>query len=210
MVRRARGADEDTAGIERLPASWLRLSSSTAVEMPRPGGDAEAPLQKLTALSQLPPMPTPDFSSMRSEACCGCSFVLSLTGALVGITYAYALKDSGAPFTGTNWWEVAGSLIYVEAFIAVLCLAGLMFGDPGTLKRSPENCFPLPAEIERLLSQGESVARPNFHDPDTGRDFCTRCMIWRPNDSRCHHCSSAPILPLPGPVCVCVCVCVCT
>ena len=34
-----------------------------------------------------------------------------------------------------------------QAFIALVALAGLLFGDPGVVKRSPATCYPIPGEV---------------------------------------------------------------
>jgi hypothetical protein len=94
---------------------------------------------------------------------------------------------------GSEWWHIVGSIIYVEAVVALVCLGGLMWGDPGTLKRSAERCFPLPEEVRRRLMGNPSVpsgrpacpevgsiaGMPNITESRAGRTetFCTRCMI---------------------------------
>jgi hypothetical protein len=162
-----------------------------------PTSDPESQRAQPT-LADLPPLPRPDTSTMNSEACCGCSFVLGLTAILVAITHLYALDGISVPFSGSKWWEIFGSLIYVEAAVAVGCLAGLMFGDPGTLKRSELSCFPLPPEVAQWLGNADHPMDPvgprlgNVTDPSSGKVFCTRCMIWRP-DNTCHHCSTCQV-----------------
>ena len=39
----------------------------------------------------------------------------------------------------------------MEAILACLCLAFILWGDPGVIRRTPENCLPLPSEVKELL-----------------------------------------------------------
>lgn len=137
----------------------------------------------------LPPMPQPRSAQMRSEACCGCTTVLSIIVVCVGGTHLFV---SGVGAEATEFPHVFHYLIGAEATVALLCLLGLMFGDPGTLKRSESRCTPIPAgEIRACLLQGKPVPLDvgNFRDDDRGT-FCVRCLLWREHsDANVHHCS---------------------
>ena len=89
----------------------------------------------------LPPLPIPDYSTMRSEACYGNFLVLAL------IVFFVTPVHMG--YTNDTIFYLY--LIYAEAVIAIICLLGLMWGDPGTIKRTPETCFPLPAQVSAQL-----------------------------------------------------------
>ena len=79
--------------------------------------------------------------------------------------------------------------IYAEAVTAIICLLGLMWGDPGVVKRSPQNCFPLPAMVADRLRNGRPLdGVGNVHED--GRVFCIRCLVWRPDDTETHHCAT--------------------
>lgn len=128
----------------------------------------------------LPPMPEPDYKSMRSEACCGNCLVLGLI--------VFFVAPVHMSFTADTFMYVL--LIYAEAIVAIVCLLGLMWGDPGTIKRTPETCFPLPAAVAEKLRAGNrnllgAGTHGNIHE--RGRTFCVRCLVWRPNDT-VHHC----------------------
>ena len=144
-----------------------------------------------TRLEDLPPMPKPDVSSMRSQATAGCTVVLALIALLVGLPHASATYARDEQL-GIR--EVGFSLLYLEAVIALICLCGLMWGDPGTLKRTPERCFPIPQVVLDKLRNGERLgSMENVYDG--GMVYCVRCFIWRPDGTpptyhdNVHHCS---------------------
>jgi len=59
--------------------------------------------------------------------------------------------------------------------------------DPGVVRRSEGTCFPLPEAVANLLSQGESLQGLQNIACDS-RTFCVRCLVWRPDGSKAHHC----------------------
>ena len=102
---------------------------------------------------------------------------------------------SKRPILSVGAREIGFICLYIEASLALVCLLGLLFGDPGTLKRSPELCFPLPQLVAEKLRQGQTLSRmENIHEG--GQVFCVRCCIWRPDASpphyqdTTHHCST--------------------
>jgi hypothetical protein len=158
-------------------------------------------------LEDLPPLPRPNTAVMRSEACTGITVVLVLITLLVGVPHALRF--------GSGWqWPAAGEpfdstaacflCLYVESTIALLCLLGIIFGDPGVLKRSRERCFPIPPAVLERLRSGQSLAgMDNVYSSD-GHVYCIRCCIWRHRrrpsriggafcvnieDENVHHCS---------------------
>jgi hypothetical protein len=99
-------------------------------------------------IALLPPLPTPKYDIKRRELIRGISFVNILIMTFVGLTHGVALMAVDVfPRGGTVWWIFLG-LIYTEAIIALICLAGLALTDPGVVQRSPETYFPLPAQVE--------------------------------------------------------------
>ena len=81
-------------------------------------------------VQSLPPLPTPVYSEMRAEAACGCTLVMGIITVLVGSTHASltAMTSNGPSELART---IGLGLIWGEAFIAILCLLGLMWGDPG-------------------------------------------------------------------------------
>jgi len=81
--------------------------------------------------------------------------------------------------------------VWTAAIGALVCLTGLMFGDPGVITRSEERCKPIPHGLIRkqlLAGQGLSSAIRNYDDPTHG-SYCVRCLIWRRAADKAHHCS---------------------
>ena len=99
----------------------------------------------------LPPLPTPDYCAMRGEATCGNSLVLFLIFLFVAPMQTYASQTTTPLTPLMRIWIGA---IYAEAVTAIICLLGLMWGDPGTIKRSPETSFPLPELVSERLRNG--------------------------------------------------------
>ena len=103
----------------------------------------------------LPKLPRPDYCAMRGEACCGNSLVLFLIFLFVAPMQSYASVNQGKLTFTQQLWMLA---IYTEAATAIVCLLGLMWGDPGTVKRTAENCFPQPEVVAEKLRNGKSLA----------------------------------------------------
>ncbi len=138
-------------------------------------------------VAALPPLPEQDLCQMRAEASCGNSLVLFLIFLFVAPMQAYANAQGGNLTTMQRVWIFA---IYAEAATAIFCLLGLMWDDPGTIKRTPENCFPLPDIVAEKLATGQSLESVGNVTGDDGRIFCIRCLVWRPDDGNTHHCST--------------------
>jgi hypothetical protein len=142
----------------------------------------------LISLESLPELPRPVLKEMRSEAACGIFTVLTIILLFVLLAHGTLGNTANvAPELRAAW---LGS-IYGLAVFAVSFLLALIFGDPGTVKRSEETCFPLPAEVSRKIAAGESLAgMSNIQHDDQAvlLTFCTRCLVWRPRDA--HHCST--------------------
>ena len=139
---------------------------------PPPPGTAEL-------LATLPPLPTPKYAERRAEACNGCSTVLFIVGACVGTT---TVSLQLVPISPTYTWTFTG-LVLAEAAVALVCLAGLMFGDPGVVRRSEKTCQPPPAEVCRRIKQGEPLIgalTDNLVEAVSPyRSYCARCFVYR-------------------------------
>ena len=127
----------------------------------------------------LPPLPEPRHDIRRSEATCGCSVVIGIIVLCVGSTHA-AVAIGGME---EQMQTIFLAVVWAEALIALTCLLGLMFGDPGTIKRSEARCSPVPEGIVRdMLLDGQPLpvdgGLQNVYDATLGT-YCVRCLVWR-------------------------------
>lgn len=146
-------------------------------------------------LADLPPMPRPDHAAMNGQSCSGIVVVCAITGLLVFMPHGASAGSAVQPsYESMDGPAIGFLLLYIEAAIALLCLCGLLCADPGTLKRTPERCFPLPPVIAEKIRNKEPLAHLDNVYVD-GQVFCVRCCIWRPDArpphyiERTHHCS---------------------
>lgn len=126
-------------------------------------------------LSMLPPLPVPEHRQRSSEARRGVFTVLYVIGICVALTHGVGL--TAGRITGV-WWWVCLVAIYSMAVIALACLAGILFSDPGVVLRSEANCFPIPEQVQRRIGDG-SQAHESTNVVDGNRSFCVRCLVWR-------------------------------
>ena len=192
------------AGFLRINCSADMSMSSSAILQQQQRTEAMATAPSLDTaehgtfrLSDLPPLPKPNLSEMRSQALCGNLLVLSLITIFCGLTNAIALWGPSA-HTGAAWWVVFVA-IWGQTAIALVCLLAIMWADPGTVRRSEATCFPVPDAVAEKLRRGESLATIGNITRD-GRTYCVRCLVWRPNDggrsggragsSLTHHCQT--------------------
>ena len=138
--------------------------------------------------STYPALPTPQLAVMRGQSLAGCTTVICIIAVCVGGTHGtVSLGKVNGPLTPL----LLGG-IWVAASIALLCLCGLMFGDPGVIKRCQERCVPLPdGPVREHISLGQPIPSElrNVDDPERGT-FCVRCLVWRAPSERAHHCST--------------------
>jgi len=114
-------------------------------------------------LETLPPLPTPQASVQRDEARVGCTTVIVLSLALPWAADGFIFKTSRELFAGGGLkttsvrarcliQAAAGNtgaaipllLLWLCSLCTLLCLAGLMYGDPGVVHRSEDTCYPIP------------------------------------------------------------------
>jgi hypothetical protein len=111
----------------------MLLESTTSVQMiscsghPLNPDDAERGSIVGGILTMLPPLAMPDYSTMRSEAACGCTLVIGLTGGLSMMTTAALLPGFRVPDEGISAHKmVVLIMIYTEAAVAICCLMGAL------------------------------------------------------------------------------------
>jgi len=136
-------------------------------------------------LKALPPLPSPDWSTLRSEYLWCAATVGGVFAVCAGVAHAVTLaamqRCSPAIRDGCLW------AIYAQSCLAFLCLAALHLLDPGIVRRSPKNCLPLPPAVAQALRadapdwsslqvRGQNIDASSS-DP---RSYCVRCFVWRP------------------------------
>lgn len=130
---------------------------------------------QIEVLRTLPTLPEPNLRIQRGQSAVGCTTVVSITFALIGISHVAVHLVPEFP---ANVREVLFVLLYSAATVAIVCLAGLMLGDPGVIRRSAHSTFPLPLDISERLAAGSTLSGlDNIRDGT--RTFCVRCFVWR-------------------------------
>lgn len=147
-------------------------------------------------LQALPPMPQPRRNKQCLEQVAGSLVITSVVSLLYcTIVAVEAIADSGV------WWcQVVGWHI---SLAASACLFALQHFRPGVIQREERVCFPLPKLIaERMRTEciddasgglsgawARVLANIGNQSGDDGREYCVRCMVWRPARGY-HHCST--------------------
>jgi hypothetical protein len=142
-------------------------------------------LERPLTLADLPPLPKPDCEVQHREERRGVVIIIAGVGICVGLTHGIALTLADELST-SSWWVVFG-LIYAEAVLALIAFAWLLHRDPGCVRRTEANCFPLPEAVASRLRKGQTLKDlPNI--TEGGDSFCTRCLVWRrAGDGRSRH-----------------------
>lgn len=166
--------------------------------------------------SKLPPLMAPRYREIRQQTNVGISLVLFLSLTFIGLTHGIALEAiGGIEKNSSTWWAFLG-LIYTMIVLALCFLTGLLWSDPGIVRRSEKNSLPVPLTCEEwvrshLEGNANGVEPPpkryiGSSDPTkVGDTYCVRCLVWRRLESskfyfhcnicqRCimhydHHCS---------------------
>ena len=123
--------------------------------------------------SELPPLPTPDHARRGRQTAVGCSVVLFLCVFLTSSSSVLLVLGLLPRVLGT----ALVLCLLVESLVAITCLAALCWTDPGVIVRDAK--LPIPEEVTRCLSAGESLPSENLRDATLG-SFCVRCLVWRP------------------------------
>ena len=148
----------------------------------------------------LPALMAPNLNAMRAQATGGSALVLGVIAACVSATHtAVALGNVEGPLL----FLLVGA-VWSAAVVALVCLAGLMFGDPGVIARSEERCMPVPdGPIREQLMVGQTLSSDirNYDDPTHG-SYCVRCLIWRRAADKVHHCSTCQRCGMYQCVCI--------
>lgn len=142
-------------------------------------------------LELLPPPPIPNYLAKRQEALLGCITVSTIVTLFVGATNAVVFAVKEMPPVA-RWVLII--LIWTEAAVGLICLAGILLSDPGVIPRGPSHSLPLPPGVTIMQGMFGLEMRMHYtqnYVADDGRSYCLRCCVWRPPDS--HHCSTCGV-----------------
>lgn len=143
-------------------------------------------------IEEFPCMPVPDHITQGEELQCGMATICAICTGLVAVAHLMLLFSK----VSTPVTCVFLGLLWLNVLAAVVGLCGMMYTDPGEIKRNEENCYPMPPEVELRLRTGKSLTDMlNVKDGDgkEGRTYCVRCLVWRPNRPRSHHCRTCGV-----------------
>lgn len=170
------------------------ISSGAATWPAADAGDEEAWFDSdRILLRDLPPLP-PRASGYWVEPLCGMTVVGVFSLMFVGMVHAITAPSNSSQAASTAS-SIALALVWVESAIAALCVAYLVLGGAGVVRRSERTCYPMPAEVERRLRDRRSLeGLQNISGPEGSQtlgSYCVRCLVWRPPSSSrnvAHHC----------------------
>merc|ERR1719346_558532 len=124
----------------------------------------------------------------------GIAVVSGASMLLVGQTTAAADRAFLWHDDESTWAANAAVIvIHTAAALAAFCVAYLLFGCNGEIKRSASTCLPIPEEVSQHLSDPGDVRRLKNIDGPGGSSYCVRCFVWRPGPADGgpgHHCST--------------------
>lgn len=152
--------------------------------------DEEIAVGSTLDISDLPDLPKRG-AAFWTEPFMGICVVGVLCCILIALTYG---ATSTPEVTGLG--QIAVTLIWAEAGVAVLSTLYLLFGNAGVVHRSEKTlrCFPIPAEVEQCLKQQRTLEGlknvPAGQEYPMHDSYCVRCCLWRPrNAGKVHHCN---------------------
>ena len=102
-------------------------------------------------IESLPPLPIPRYDNRRRETLNGIFIVLSIILLFVSLTHGVALTAVQTIPKNSVAHVTILCLIYTESIIALLCLFGILYADPGVVYRSKETCYPIPKEVQPYI-----------------------------------------------------------
>ena len=192
--------EEETLAAEEEP---LAATPPAAFLDAEEGGGLPADwwLTGWAGVKALPAFPRPEHCDLCCQRVLGKFVVGMLISMFAGITYIITLNPSIAH---SDLARFCRFVIFSEAIIAISCLFTLQYlGRIFYVKRTPETCFPLPAELVSAMRRVTADEQPatitaalysaaaglgNVADPSGVRGvFCVRCFVWREEEG--HHCS---------------------
>lgn len=153
---------------------------------------ADEEKSKLLDYDSLPPLPDPIHNVRLGQSAFGSTVVIFVCIAGPLSSWAFLMlpeRMKQRPETHVAALVLV-SVLAAEAVVALICLAGLMFSDPGVVTRS-ESAHDIPDHIAQLALKGEPMPEENIVDDELGT-FCVRCLAYVfQQRSICMHCPTA-------------------
>ncbi|KAL1524810.1 hypothetical protein AB1Y20_019690 [Prymnesium parvum] len=165
-------------------AQWLRKAL-----LPNATPAAPSLPENADLIAHLPPMPAAEVWTRRKERGLSLSLVLASGGSLAALAYLMVDVSRRLAAVPPAWCGGLLAPVAVGGAAALLCELRLLFGDPGVIRRSVQNCLPLPAEAVAYAEAAQAGVQPRGGKPSIaaanltasdGRSFCVRCCVWRP------------------------------
>mmetsp|Transcript_82791 Transcript_82791/g.208449 ORF Transcript_82791/g.208449 Transcript_82791/m.208449 type:complete len:239 (-) Transcript_82791:126-842(-) len=177
--------------ISRDPEATLRGEGVPLLPFPGPEASQEQ-WASVFPIDELPPLSSRAFG-FYAEPWCGVGVVSLMSLLLVSLTTDAASEAGSDAQKAGSVYHVVVPLIWTWAAVAFACVAYLLCGDNGEVKRTARTCYPIPPQIARFLMSSDSMdGMSNVTGPD-GRTYCVRCLVWRPKEGEGgvgHHCST--------------------
>lgn len=178
----------------------IPLAGGSLPLLHHPGPDAtESEWASVFPLEALPELP--DRSSDYYAEPWNGIILVSLVCAFL-VTFTSIVAKLGGGLESEHLKHVAHlcvSLIWLWTALAASCVAYLLFGATGEIKRSASTCYPIPEEVVQLLSSASGADSCELRKLDRnievsdGSSYCVRCLVWRPKQRRgavSHHCNT--------------------
>ena len=100
----------------------------------------------------------------------GTFLVLLFIAISLSLTHGVALTAVGTVPRGSIAHTVLLTLIYVQAGMALLCLVGILYVNPGVIPRTVETCNPIPSTMQEWVVANQQSPHPSRATKDLGYD----------------------------------------
>ena len=127
-------------------------------------------------ISALPRIPQKNHQKLKCEYLRGIGVVEG--SCVVTLTTCHGLAWA-CNFEPYQLWLPIMIFTRVVSVVAVACHALIMFGDPGTVFRSRETCYPVPPVVAERLRAGDKLDDLDNVRGEEWSSYCVRCCVWR-------------------------------
>ena len=127
-------------------------------------------------ISALPRIPQKNHQKLKCEYLRGIGVVEG--SCVITLTTCHGLAWA-CNFEPYQLWLPIMIFTRVVSVVAVVCHALIMFGDPGTVFRSRETCYPVPPVVAERLRAGDKLDDLDNVRGEEWSSYCVRCCVWR-------------------------------